>query len=228
MLTPDLFFNLEAFCHQDLFLLDQPIWETLKNLKTYLNGLKLGAIECEIPDSVTLVNPESISIGKGSRVEPGSYIEGPCLIGENCDVRHGAYIRPYVLTGNECVIGHASEIKHSVLLNGAAAPHFNYVGDSILGNRVNMGAGVICANFRLDHGEIKVEAFGKVFKTGINKMGAIIGDGSQLGCNSVTNPGVLLRKRTFCRPCTSVQETNLRMRKTNGTQKSHQTEHFPS
>ena len=228
MPTPDLFFDLKDFSHRSLFLMEQPIWETLKNLKTYLNDLKLGKIECTIPESVILVNPELISIGKRSRVEQGSYIEGPCVIGEDCVVRHGAYVRPYVLTGNGCVIGHASEIKHSILLNGAAAPHFNYVGDSILGNHVNIGAGVVCANVRLDHGEIKVEAFGEIFKTGINKMGAIIGDGSQLGCNSVTNPGVLLRKKTFCRPCTSVQETNLRMRKINDTEKSHQTEHFSS
>jgi bifunctional N-acetylglucosamine-1-phosphate-uridyltransferase/glucosamine-1-phosphate-acetyltransferase GlmU-like protein len=125
-------------------------------------------------------------------------------------VRHGDYVRPYVLTGKRCVIGHSTEVKHSILLDGAQAPHFNYVGDSILGKGVNLGAGVICANFRLDHGEVIVEVEGKRFKTGLRKFGAILGDLSQIGCNSVLNPGVLLRKRTFSRACSSIQKSNVR------------------
>lgn len=228
MFSPDQFFDLQNFSHKDLFLTEKSIWETLKNLKSYFKSLDLGKIECSIPSSVTLINSDQISIGKGSIVEPGAYIEGPCMIGAQCSVRHGAYIRPYVLTGNGCVLGHASELKHSILLNHACAPHFNYVGDSILGNYVNLGAGVICANFRLDHGEIKVEFEGERFKTGINKFGAIIGDDSQLGCNSVTNPGILLRKKTYSRPCSSIQHSNLRIRKINDTEKFSQTEHLSS
>ncbi|MGE0199033.1 MAG: UDP-N-acetylglucosamine diphosphorylase [Simkaniaceae bacterium] len=226
MFLPDLFFDLNTFFHQDLLLKKEPIWETLKNLKKYFNTLSLGKIDCKIPSSVTLINPQEISIGKGTVVEPGAYLEGPCFIGENCQVRQGAYVRPFVLTGNHCVLGHASELKHSILLDRAAAPHFNYVGDSILGNHVNLGAGVICANFRLDHGEIKVEVEGKRFDTGMNKLGAIIGDHSQLGCNSVTNPGVLLRKKTFSRPCTSIQNSNLRFIHDN--QKPPQAQHLSS
>jgi len=228
MLNPDLFFDLKDFPHQELFIMDAPIWETLKNLKGFFKEKTLGQIECEIPPSVTLVNPREVSIGKGTIVEAGAYIEGPCVIGEQCQIRQGAYIRPFVLTGVGCVLGHASELKHCILLNHASAPHFNYVGDSILGNGVNLGAGVICANYRLDHGEVLVEIEGERFNTGINKLGAIIGDGSQLGCNSVTNPGVLLRKKTFSRPCTSIQHSNLRIRKADDTEKSHQTEHQTS
>ena len=210
MPTPERFFDLQDFFHKDLFKLDLPVWDSLRVLKSYLDSWDLGEIECVIPEGVTLVNPSKISIGKGTRVESGSYIEGPCAIGEDSQVRHGAYVRPYVLTGKRCIIGHSTEVKHSILLDGAQAPHFNYVGDSILGKDVNLGAGVICANFRLDHGEVTVEVDGKCFKTGLRKFGAILGDLSQIGCNSVLNPGVLLRKRTFARACSSIQKSNVR------------------
>ena len=210
MLTPEIFFDLHLFSHKEVFLMEAPVWESLKNLKQYLESLDLGKIECQIPSSVTLVNPEMISIGKRTIVEPGAYIEGPCIIGENCQIRHGAYIRGNVLTGDRCIIGHATEVKHAIFLDDSKAPHFNYVGDSILGNHVNIGAGVICANFRLDHGEVVVEVEGDLYKTGIKKFGAVLGDGSQLGCNSVINPGILLRKRTYSRACTSIQKSNFR------------------
>ena len=210
MPTPELFFDLQEFFHKDLFKLGLPVWDSLSELMGYLDNRTLGKVECAIPKGVTMVNPDKISIGKGTRVEPGAYIEGPCIIGEGSQVRHGAYVRPYVLTGKRCVIGHSTEVKHSILLDGAQAPHFNYVGDSILGKGVNLGAGVICANFRLDHGEVIVEIEGKRFKTGLRKFGAILGDLSQIGCNSVLNPGVLLRKRTFSRACSSIQKSNVR------------------
>lgn len=210
MLTPERFFELDSFIHKELFLLGKPIWDSLNNLKGYLSSLDLGKIECKIPSNVTLVKPESVSIGKGTVVEPGAYIEGPSFIGEGCQVRHGAYIRGNVIAGNRCIIGHSTEVKHSIFLDDSKAPHFNYVGDSILGNHVNIGAGVICANFRLDHGEVVVEVEGDFYKTGIRKFGAIIGDHSQIGCNSVINPGVLLRKKTFSKACTSIQKSNLR------------------
>ncbi|QVL55844.1 MAG: UDP-N-acetylglucosamine diphosphorylase [Simkaniaceae bacterium] len=210
MPTPERFFDLQDFLHKDLFKLGLPIWDSLKALKSYLDSWGFGEIECAIPEGVTLVNPGKISIGKGTRIESGSYIEGPCIIGEDSQVRHGAYVRPYVLTGKRCIIGHSTEVKHSILLDGAQAPHFNYVGDSILGKDVNLGAGVICANFRLDRGEVIVEVDGKRFKTDLRKFGAVLGDLSQIGCNSVLNPGVLLHKRTFSRACSSIQKSNVR------------------
>lgn len=210
MLKPERFFDLKAFSHKKVFHMDLPVWESLKNLRSYLDSLTLGHIECPIPTNVTLVNAESISIGKGSVIEPGAYIEGPCVIGQNCQIRHGAYLRGYVLTGDRCVVGHSTEVKHAIFLNDSKAPHFNYVGDSILGNHVNIGAGVICANFRLDKGEVVVEVEGETYQTGIKKFGTILGDSSQLGCNTVINPGVLLRKKTFSRACTSIQKSNLR------------------
>ncbi len=210
MPTPECFFDLSSFSHKELFILDRPIWESLKELKGYMESLSLGKIECTIPPNAILVNRECISIGKGTIVEPGTYIEGPCFIGENCQIRHGAYVRSHVLTGDRCIIGHATEVKHAIFLDDSKAPHFNYVGDSILGNHVNIGAGVICANFRLDHGEVVVEVEGDVYQTGLNKFGAVLGDYSQIGCNSVLNPGVLFKKRTLSRACTSIQKSNFR------------------
>ena len=227
-LTPKFFFDLSVWAHQSLFSNDQPVWETLKNITPYLKSLELGKIQTEIPKGVTLVKPESISIGEGTVIQSGAYIEGPCLIGKQCEVRHGAYIRGGVITGNGCVLGHSTELKQAILLDHAHAPHFNYVGDSILGNHVNLGAGVICANFRLDHGEVVIQLEGESMRTKLKKFGAIIGDHSQLGCNSVTNPGILLRKKTYCRPCSSLQRSNVKRGPVRDVSKPHQTQSFSS
>lgn len=205
---PEDFFNLSLFSHQDLFAYEKPVWETLKNLKPYLDSLDLGKICCEVPPSVTLVNPEKISIGEGTILEPGAFIEGPCSIGRNCFVRHAAYLRPYLVIGDHCTLGHAVELKHAIFLNSACASHFNYVGDSLIGNRVNLGAGVVCANLRLDRKEVLV-CFGKQkVRSGLKKLGAVVGDDSQLGCHSVINPGILLKKKTYSKPCISLQTSN--------------------
>jgi NDP-sugar pyrophosphorylase family protein len=202
--TPSDFFDLSPFSHRELFANCKYPWEALTELSAYLKKRASGKIEVSIPEGVFLINPETISIGPGTVIEPGVYIEGPCIIGAGCKVRHGAYLRGDVLVGDECIIGHATEIKHSILFNKAAAPHFNYIGDSILGNQVNLGAGVICANFRLDHALISVRVEGKKIATGLKKLGSIIGDGAQLGCNSVLNPGTLIGKNVLSHPCQNI------------------------
>ena len=203
-LTVDSFFDISAFFHSDLFEECEHPWQALQKLSQYLASQTLGKIEIDLPSSVFLINPLLISIGKDCIVEPGAYIQGPCIIGERSVIRNGSYIRGNFIAGKECVIGHDTEIKHSILLDRACAPHFNYVGDSILGNDVNLGAGVKCANFRLDHKPIQIIADGKKGDTGLNKLGAIIGDGAQVGCNCVLNPGTLLGKQSFCFPCLNV------------------------
>jgi NDP-sugar pyrophosphorylase family protein len=204
MHAPEDFFSLEKFAHKALFKEATYVWEALHHLKNYLDSMQLGKIEVEIPAGVYLKNPEKISIGPGTVVEPGAYIEGPCAIGKECQVRHGAYVRPYIVTGDACVIGHATEVKHAIFLNDAHAAHFNYVGDSILGNGTNLGAGVKLANYRFDHAEIAVLADQNRVATGLKKLGAIVGDGTQIGCNAVTNPGTLLFPKTFIYPCQTV------------------------
>jgi NDP-sugar pyrophosphorylase family protein len=171
------------------------VWDALKRLDEFLLQQKFS-IEIEIPDSVHLERPELISIGKNTLIEPEVLIQGPCILGENCIVRHGALLRGGVLCGNRCVIGHASEVKHSILLDGSQAAHLNYVGDSILGKNVNLGAGVKCANLRFDRREVVVNRI----KTGLMKFGSIIGDGCQIGCNAVLNPGTLVGPGCFSYP----------------------------
>lgn len=205
LVSPTAFFILGHFTHAELFEGCTYVWEALERLSDYLKKQKLGKIEVEIPSSVHVVNPELISIGRGTVVEPGAYIQGPCIIGNNCQIRHGAYIRGHVIAGEACVIGHDTEIKHSILLDRVNAAHFNYVGDSILGNGVNLGAGVKCANLKLDHSPVTVVVQGERYKTGLKKLGAILGDGAQLGCNSVTNPGTLMGRGAIAYPCVNVQ-----------------------
>lgn len=195
------FFDLSNFTHKALFDGTFYPWEALDKLEAYLAALPLGQILGEVDPRAYLIKPELITIGKGSRVEAGAYIEGPCVIGENCTVRHGAYIRGTVLAGNNCVIGHTTEIKHSILLNKAQAAHFAYIGNSILGSNTNLGAGTKLANLRLDHGKVKIRAGQIAIPSGQKKLGAIIGDGAQLGCNSVCNPGVLIAKNKHLEPC---------------------------
>lgn len=176
-------------------------WEVLGKINAYLKSLPLGKTGVGIPHGADLIHPELISIGKGTVIEPGAYIKGPCVIGENCTIRQGAYIRGDVIVGDHCVVGHDSELKNSIMLNESNAAHFAYVGDSILGNKVNLGAGSKLANFRLDHKEIYVYFDGEKVFTGRRKLGAILGDGTQIGCNSVTNPGVITGKNVQCHPC---------------------------
>lgn len=202
--SPDLFFDLSSYAHKSLFDDCEHAWEALARLEAYLKKQPLGRIECEVPQGAWIINPHLVSIGEGSTIEPGAYIQGPALIGKNCTIRHGAYIRGQVLTGDACVIGHATEVKHSIFLNHAHAAHFAYVGDSILGNHVNLGAGVKLANLKLDNRPVIVHANGKRIETGLRKLGSILGDGAQLGCNSVTNPGTLMGKKSISYPCKSL------------------------
>lgn len=208
--SPSSFFSLDDFGHPFLFEELAPVWEILSKLGDYLRSLALGEIKGVIHDGAYLMNPQEISIGKGTIVEPGAFIMGPCAIGENCEIRHGAYIRGNVLIGNGCVIGHATEVKNSLFLNEAKAGHFAYVGDSILGNQVNLGAGTKCANLRFDGKNIVIVDGDIRIATGMRKLGAILGDGVQTGCNSVTNPGTLIGKGGLLAPCATAKGVVIR------------------
>ena len=204
MVSPELFFSLQRYAHSSLWQQGDSVWAALISLNEYLRQKNPCRIEIEIPPGVHLERKELISIGKGTLIEPGVYIQGPCIIGKECIIRHGAYIREEVICGDHCAIGHSAELKHSILLDYAAATHFVYVGDSILGNKVNLGAGVKCANVRLDRREVSVVFEGERFKTGLKKFGAIIGDYSQIGCNCVLNPGTLVGKESISHPLQSL------------------------
>lgn len=203
-LQADYFFDLAGFSHGDLFNQGGYPWLILNQLSAYLKTLSLGRIEGEVSSSAHLINKEQIFIGEGSIVEPGAYIQGPCWIGKGCTIRHGAYIRGHFLAGDHCVVGHDTEVKNAIFLPHAHAAHFAYVGDTILGRSVNLGAGVKCANFKLDQKLIVVEVEDRQIATQMRKLGALVGDYCQIGCNSVLNPGTLMGKNVHCYPCINV------------------------
>lgn len=145
-----------------------------------------------------------IRIGSGVLVESGALVKEPAVIDDQTEVRQGAYLRGYCLVGRRCVVGHATEVKHSIFLNEAKAGHFAYVGDSILGGGVNLGAGTKLANFRFIPGEVCVRTGAGTISTGLRKFGAIFGDRVQTGCNAVTSPGAVLGPESIVMPNTTV------------------------
>lgn len=150
-----------------------------------------------------------VLIDSGAIVEPTAFIQGPCYIGPGTEVRHGAYIRGMVYAGRDCVIGHTTEVKGSIFFDEAKAGHFAYVGDSILGRNVNLGAGTKLANLPLRRGEVRVrhpKSTG-ILKTGLYKFGALLGDDAQTGCNAVLSPGTLLLPKTAVLPCVHYRGT---------------------
>ena len=147
---------------------------------------------------------DQIYLGPGSVVEPGALIQGPTIIGTQTEVRQCAYVRGNCIIGNRCVVGHTTEIKGSVMLNDAKAGHFAYIGDSILGNRTNLGAGTKLANLKIKAGTVEVKVGLDRLDTGLRKFGAVLGDDVEIGCNAVTNPGTLMGKGSLVFPLTSV------------------------
>lgn len=135
------------------------------------------------------------------KLPPFGSIQGPAYLGEGCELRPGVYIRGNVIAGKDCVLGNSCEFKNCLLLNGVQVPHFSYVGDSILGNGSHLGAGVICSNLRLDQAAVSVVLpDGGKRDTGLRKLGALVGDGAEVGCNAVLNPGSILGKRALIMP----------------------------
>jgi UDP-N-acetylglucosamine diphosphorylase / glucose-1-phosphate thymidylyltransferase / UDP-N-acetylgalactosamine diphosphorylase / glucosamine-1-phosphate N-acetyltransferase / galactosamine-1-phosphate N-acetyltransferase len=199
------FFDVSQFSHAILFQGNPLPWLVLLSLQDYLKSQSLGKHLGDISPLCYLIDPELISIGEGSVVEPGAYIRGPCIIGKHCTIRHGAYIRGNVLIGDHCVIGHDSELKQAILFDHVHAAHFAYIGDSILGHGVNLGAQTTCANVRLDRSTIQLHLNGQMISTQMQKLGAIIGDHTQLGCHTVTNPGTLVGQNVHCYPCLNIE-----------------------
>jgi bifunctional N-acetylglucosamine-1-phosphate-uridyltransferase/glucosamine-1-phosphate-acetyltransferase GlmU-like protein len=144
-----------------------------------------------------------ISIGRGVLIETGAMVKSPAIIGNRSEVRQGGYLRGYCLTGNSCVVGHTTEVKHSIFLDHAKAGHFAYLGDSILGRNANLGAGTKFANLKFLAGNVSIRTGTGLIDSGRRKLGAIIGDEAQTGCNSVTNPGTLLGPRSILMPNTT-------------------------
>jgi NDP-sugar pyrophosphorylase family protein len=166
-------------------------WGLLDALDEVLARLAGGSREGEVSESAHLVG-DVIVVGRGTRIHPTAVIEGPVFIGRDAKVLPGAYIRGGSWIGDGCVVGAHTEIKHAILMPGAKVPHLNYVGDSILGANINLGAGTILSNTRHDRGNIPIRGAGQVVDTKRRKLGAILGDAVMTGSNTVLHPGVVV------------------------------------
>ncbi|MBI5693853.1 MAG: UDP-N-acetylglucosamine diphosphorylase [Verrucomicrobia bacterium] len=177
---------------------DLPPWEWLKEIGAALAALPEPPPLTGCPPGLHVEG--KVWLGKGVKLPSYGTLLGPSWIGAGTEIRPGAFIRGHVIVGEGCVLGNACEFKQCLLLDGVQVPHFNYVGDSILGNRAHLGAGVICSNLRLDQKEIVIKSAGAVHATGLRKFGAILGDAAEVGCNAVLNPGAILGRRALVMP----------------------------
>ena len=173
-------------------------WEILPRIKDFIKNL----IETGV-DGFEKYG-DTILVGKNVKISKTATIEGFVILGDNTEVRPGAFIRGNVITGPDCVIGNSSELKNCILLRHVQVPHYNYVGDSILGNDAHMGAGSICSNLKSDGKNIVIHG-DEEYETGLRKIGGFLGDGADIGCGCILNPGTVVGKGTYVYPLTSVR-----------------------
>lgn len=201
MFSPDDLLDLDRTEHSVIFENVTNVWEAIAKISTYLQfRLKPGIYGKPIGKPFI---SGAVYIGRGTVIEHGAMIKGPAWIGEDCEIRNGAYIRENVVVGNGVVLGNSCEFKNCLIFDEAQIPHFNYVGDSILGHKAHLGAGVILSNVRLDHAPVSVAASEGHINTGLRKFGAIVGDRAEIGCNSVLSPGSIIGRDTIIYPNTS-------------------------
>lgn len=175
-------------------------WQALSGLKDFI--LKLGASLDK--DEYRGISPQ-VWAHKSAKIFSSAYIGAPCIIGENTEVRHCAFIRGSALIGNGCVVGNSTELKNVILFDCVQVPHYNYVGDSILGYKSHMGAGSITSNVKSDKTLVTVKRGEEKIETGLKKFGAMLGDFVEVGCNSVLNPGTVIGKNTNVYPLSCVR-----------------------
>ena len=200
MKNVDMFADLSTTQAWKLFMETNYPWEVLPQIKAFVRALgpTLSPAEYNHPG-------EEVWIHKSAVLYPNVYIAGPTIIGEGTEVRPGAFIRGSVLVGRGCVVGNSTELKNCILFDKVQVPHYNYVGDSILGNYSHMGAGSICSNVKSDKTLVIVRHEGLVHETGLKKFGAILGDYVEVGCNSVLNPGTVLEPYASVYPLSRVR-----------------------
>lgn len=173
-------------------------WEMLPKIKEWI----LGLIEAGLPEFTEL--KPGVWVGKDVKIADYVTIEAPAIIGHGTEIRPGAYIRGNVITGSGCVMGNSSEFKNCILLDKVQVPHYNYVGDSVLGNKAHMGAGSICSNLKSDGKPVVIHG-DEDYVTGLRKIGGILADGADAGCGCVINPGTVIGKNTSIYPLTSLR-----------------------
>jgi len=194
------FLDLSKTEHTSLFQDPVPVWEALKQISNYLERSLQPAMKGATIGAPFISN--RAAIGPGTVIQNGATIIGPAWIGSNCEIRSGCYIRENVIIGNGVVLGNSCEFKNCIVFDDAQIPHFSYVGDSILGYKAHLAAGVILSNVRLDRQEISVKDQGTKIPTGLRKFGAIVGDRAEIGCNSVISPGSIIGRGSLIYPLT--------------------------
>lgn len=195
----DLYDLTHTIAEEYLARFEMP-WEALKGIEDII--ISLGK---SLSDEYAQIKT-NVWVHKSARISPTAHIGAPAIIGADTQIRHCAYIRGSALIGCGCIVGNSSELKNVILFDGAKVPHFNYVGDSILGYNAHMGAGSITSNVKCDSGEVVIHA-DKEYRTGLKKVGAMLGDYAEIGCNSVLNPGTVIGKRSIVYPLSSVRGT---------------------
>ncbi len=193
-------FNMDETIAYEIFDgVDFP-WEVLPRIKDFI--LVLG--QTLSPEEYDCKG-DGIWIAKSAKVAPTAFINGPCIIGKNAEIRHCAFIRGNAIVGENSVVGNSTELKNVILFNNVQVPHYNYVGDSILGYKSHMGAGSITSNVKSDKTQVTIQYEGDVIETGLKKMGAILGNYVEVGCNSVLNPGTIIGSNTNVYPLSMVR-----------------------
>jgi NDP-sugar pyrophosphorylase family protein len=190
-----LFSFIDDFISDILTKYEYP-WEVIRDLKINIERITKNGL-----DGYTRLS-DNVLIGVNVQIADSACIDGPCIIGHGAVIRHGAYIRGNVILGEGATLGNSSEAKNSIMMKGAQAPHFNYIGDSILGIKAHLGAGAICSNLRSDGQNVRIKLDGKSIETGMRKLGAILGDGVEVGCGAVLCPGTIIGKNTIVYPLT--------------------------
>lgn len=175
-------------------------WEALPKISGFIE--KLGAT---LPTEKYEKKGDNVWIAKSAKVYPTAYINGPCIIDEEAEIRHCAFIRGNAIVGKGAVVGNSTELKNVILFNKVQVPHYNYVGDSILGYKAHMGAGSITSNVKSDKTLVTVKCGTEKIETGLKKFGAMLGDNVEVGCNSVLNPGTVIGKESNIYPTSSVR-----------------------
>ncbi len=198
MFKPTDLFDLSQSEHASIFDDCKHAWEALAKIKIYIAANLKRELHNKC-DGRAFIG-EDVFIGEGTVVEDGAMIKGPAIIGKNCEIRHNAYLRENVIIGDNCVVGNSSELKNSWMFNRSQVPHFNYVGDSIIGYQAHLGAGVICSNLKASKENIWIKIEGKPTDTGLRKFGALIGDEAEIGCNAVLNPGSIVGRKSIIYP----------------------------
>ena len=194
----DLFDLTHTLAGSYLSGFDYP-WEALKGIKALIEDL--GP---QLDSEYTEVSP-SVWVHKTASVAPTAYLGAPCIIGANTEVRHCAFVRGSALVGENCVVGNSVELKNVILFDNVQVPHYNYVGDSILGYKSHMGAGSLTSNVKSDQTLVVVKNGEEKFETGLKKFGAMLGDHVEVGCNSVLNPGTIVGRNSNIYPTSCVR-----------------------